>query len=180
MSAFWACLLSEANREKVAVKFLNMAGYEVYCPFLSTKRGVAPLFPGGSVLAGSRPSAVGGGHAGVSPFAISWERMASRRTCRIVIIEELRKREVRGSIKLPEAPRFRPGDKVRITEGPLADRLAIFARDEATPTRRGAAAAARELAAGRALPTRYRTDTQRLTPRQDTSGTPAAKNQLSH
>ena len=39
-------IVRKRNREKVAVKFLNMAGYEVYCPFLSTKRGVAPLFPG--------------------------------------------------------------------------------------------------------------------------------------
>lgn len=42
------------------------------------------------------------------------------------IIEDLRRREVRGLIELPEAPRFCPGDRVPITEGPLADRLGIF------------------------------------------------------
>ena len=43
------------------------------------------------------------------------------------IIEDLRGRERDGLIVLPPPPRLRPGDRVRITAGPLLGRLAIFA-----------------------------------------------------
>ena len=44
--AYWACALTEAHREKTALRFLTMAGYETYCPWLRTKRSIVPLFPG--------------------------------------------------------------------------------------------------------------------------------------
>jgi hypothetical protein len=42
------------------------------------------------------------------------------------IIDDLRRREVGGLIEPHKAPRFRPGDKVRITRRAWADHLGIF------------------------------------------------------
>jgi hypothetical protein len=39
------------------------------------------------------------------------------------VIEQIRRREVRGAIELPKAPRLRPGDQVRISGGPFEGHL---------------------------------------------------------
>ena len=44
--SYWACALLEAHRERTAIRFLTMAGYETYCPWISVRRSVVPLFPG--------------------------------------------------------------------------------------------------------------------------------------
>jgi hypothetical protein len=49
--AYWAATRLEANRERVAQRFLEQAGYEVYLPKVRwrTRRRrtrVSPLFPG--------------------------------------------------------------------------------------------------------------------------------------
>src|SRR5262249_53697277 len=43
------------------------------------------------------------------------------------VIAESRSREVRGLIELPQPPRVRPGDAVRILRGPFEGKLAIYA-----------------------------------------------------
>src|SRR5262249_11745056 len=43
------------------------------------------------------------------------------------VIEEIRRREVRGLVELSRPPRARPGDAVRILRGPFEGRLAIYA-----------------------------------------------------
>ena len=43
------------------------------------------------------------------------------------VIAEIRSREVRGLIELPQPPRVRPGDAVRILRGPFEGKLAIYA-----------------------------------------------------
>jgi transcription antitermination factor NusG len=42
------------------------------------------------------------------------------------IIDALRKREVSGLIELPQAPPLRPGDKVRVTKGPLTNCMGLY------------------------------------------------------
>src|SRR5262249_43110669 len=43
------------------------------------------------------------------------------------IIDDLRKRERNGLIKLPKRPALQPGDQVRILQGPFAGQLGLYA-----------------------------------------------------
>jgi transcriptional antiterminator RfaH len=43
------------------------------------------------------------------------------------IIDDLRKRERNGLIELPKRPGLKPGDQVRILQGPFEGRLGIYA-----------------------------------------------------
>ena len=43
------------------------------------------------------------------------------------IIDDLRKRERNGLIELPKRPGLKPGDQVRILQGPFAGRLGLYA-----------------------------------------------------
>src|SRR5215813_3328801 len=43
------------------------------------------------------------------------------------IIDDLHKRERNGLIELPKRPRLKPGDQVRILQGPFAGRLGLYA-----------------------------------------------------
>ena len=123
--AYWACVLTETQREKVAIRFLTMAGYETYMPWLRAKRSIVPLFPGYCfVLIADRGwwaarwsvavRAIVGAHIGEPA------RVPDR------IIAELRSHERNGLIQLPQKPGLRRGDQVRITRGPMAERLAIY------------------------------------------------------
>jgi transcriptional antiterminator RfaH len=124
-ASFWACALLEAHREKTALRFLAMAGYETYCPWLGTKRGAMPLFPGYAfVLIADRGwwaarwsvavRSIVGAHIGEPT------RVPDR------IIADLRSRERNGLIQLPTKLGLQRGDQVRITKGPFIDRLAIY------------------------------------------------------
>ena len=45
--SFWACAQLEANRERLALHCLGLAGYEVYLPRIRARRlKTAALFPG--------------------------------------------------------------------------------------------------------------------------------------
>jgi transcriptional antiterminator RfaH len=126
-AAYWACALTEAHRERTAVKFLAMAGYEVYCPWLGgKKRNIVPLFPGYCfILITDRGwwtarwaiavRNIVRAHAGSEPAHVP-DR----------IITELRSREKNGLIQLPRKPGLRRGDQVRITAGPFTGHLAIY------------------------------------------------------
>ena len=123
--SFWACALTEQNREKVALRFLTMAGYEVYCPWLGTKRNVVPLFPGYLfVLVADRGwwtarwtiavRAIVGTHIG---------ELAHVPDC---VISDLRSRERNGLIVLPQKPGLQRGDRVRVKYGPMAGHLGLY------------------------------------------------------
>jgi transcription antitermination factor NusG len=43
------------------------------------------------------------------------------------IIDDLRKRERNGLIELPQRPELKPGDRVRILQGPFAGHLGLYA-----------------------------------------------------
>ena len=43
------------------------------------------------------------------------------------VIDGIKRREHGGFVVLPEAPRLRPGDPVRVLHGPLEGRLGLFA-----------------------------------------------------
>jgi transcriptional antiterminator RfaH len=125
MSSYWCCALTEANRERVALRFLALAGYETYCPWLGTKRGPTPLFPGYCfVLIADR----GWWAARWSIAVRNVVRGAGDEPARVpdAVVAGLRALERNGLIVLPKPRGLQRGDRVRITKGPFADRLAIY------------------------------------------------------
>jgi transcriptional antiterminator RfaH len=123
--SFWACALTEAHRERAAVRFLTMGGYTVYCPMLRSKRGVTPLFPGYCfVLIAERGWWTARGTIGVR--SIVGAHIGEPARVPDSVISGLRAREKNGLIQLPQKPGLRRGDQVRIVHGPFADHLAIY------------------------------------------------------
>jgi transcriptional antiterminator RfaH len=123
--SYWACALLEAHRERTAIRFLTMAGYETYCPWLSVKRSVVPLFPGYAfVLIADR-----GWWAArwtVAVRNIVGTHIGEPAHVPDSVISGLRSREKNGLIRLPTTPGLRRGDRVRITAGPFENHLAIY------------------------------------------------------
>jgi transcriptional antiterminator RfaH len=128
---YWACARLEPRREAVAEHFLTLAGYEVYIPRIRERRirsgrrleTLAPLFPSYAFV-----GIANGWHTvrwsiGVIALIMSGDRpavVADR------IIDEIRSREIRGTVVLPERELV-PGARVRVLAGPFRDQLAIFA-----------------------------------------------------
>jgi transcription antitermination factor NusG len=121
---FW-CAQTEGNREAVAERFLTTAGYSVYYPRISERGRIRPLFPSYIFVV----------------QALQWHRARwSIGVVRIVagsggepalisdhIVDAIRAREKGGLVQLPEPPRLKPGDSVRVTTGLLAGALGIYA-----------------------------------------------------
>lgn len=131
----WYAVHCHANAEATARSNLRRQNYETYLPvYRKTRRHARkvdqvarPLFPGYLFVRldldveGWRPirSSVGVGHIvcrGDRPAAIPEG-----------IVETILAREnAEGFVELDETPAFRRGDSVRLTEGPLADRIGLF------------------------------------------------------
>ena len=123
--SFWACALLETHREKTALRFLTMAGYETYCPWLSVKRNPVPLFPGYAfVWIADRGWWAARWSIGVRNLVAKPGGEPARVPDRI--IADLRSRERNGLIVLTPKPGLQRGDRVRITRGPLEHRLAVY------------------------------------------------------
>ena len=120
--AYWACAQLVPNHERMALRFLEqVAGFEIYAPRIRaprTARCQDPrlLFPGYAFVL----------------VVLQWHEI--KRTPGVVrlvadggvpakvpdsVIEDLRRRERHGLVQLPELCRFRTGDRVRVTHGPL-------------------------------------------------------------
>jgi transcription antitermination factor NusG len=121
---YW-CAQTEGNREAVAERFLRMNGYEVYYPRILERCRVRPLFPSYLFIAA----------------ALQWHKARwTVGVTRIVagsgggpavignhVVDAIRAREKGGLVQLPEPPRLKPGDSVRVTTGLLAGTLGIYA-----------------------------------------------------
>ena len=120
--AFWACAQLIPGHERMALHCLErVAGFEIYAPRIRAPRTARcqdprPLFPGYAFVL----------------IVLQWH--AIKRTPGVVrlvadggvparvpdaVIAELRARERNGLVQLPEPRRFRTGDRVRVTHGPL-------------------------------------------------------------
>jgi transcriptional antiterminator RfaH len=123
--SFWAVALTEASREKVAIRFLTMAGYETYCPWLGTKRGTMPLFPGYLFcLIAERGWWTARGTIGVR--SIVGSHIGEPARVPDSVIAGLRAREKNGVIQLPKVRGLERGDRVKILSGPFQNHLALF------------------------------------------------------
>jgi transcriptional antiterminator RfaH len=130
--SFWACARLEPQRERVAEHFLELAGYQAYLPRLRERRRrngrlieTQPLlFPGyGFVLvvggwwqARWSPGVLGLIMDGAGPAHVSDS-----------VIDAIRGREVRGLVELAPPRGLKAGDRVRVTAGPLAGHLGLYA-----------------------------------------------------
>ena len=121
---YW-CAQTEGNREAVAERFLQVAGYSVYYPRILERSRVRPLFPSYIFIAA----------------ALQWHK--ARWTVGVVrivagsggepavigdhIVDAIREREKGGLVQLPEPLGLRPGGRVRVTTGFLEGSLGIYA-----------------------------------------------------
>jgi transcriptional antiterminator RfaH len=130
--AYWAAVRFQPKHERLALHFLGLAGYEVHAPRLREQRIVrgrkveaSPLlFPGYAFVvielqwhaAHRAPGTLGLVMNGGGPAHVP-----------DAVVAELRAREVGGLIELARPPGLRRGAKVRITSGPFAGQLGLFA-----------------------------------------------------
>jgi transcription antitermination factor NusG len=124
--SYWACAQLEANRERLAVHCLGLAGYPVYLPRIrakcvSPKRKIfaqaPPLFPGYAfVLIELQWHA-----ARWSPGVLRLVLDGRPAKVHDKVIAELMGRERNGLVELPAPPPpgLRRGDRVLIKRGPF-------------------------------------------------------------
>jgi transcription antitermination factor NusG len=112
------------NRERVAERFLAMAGYQTYCPRIKERGAVRVLFPGYLFVT----AAAGWYTARWTVGVVGLIGLEGCEPSRVgdVVIDAIRKRERNGLVVLPPPPGLRHGDRVRITRGVFAGHLAVF------------------------------------------------------
>jgi transcriptional antiterminator RfaH len=127
--SYWAAAQLQASRERLALHCLSKVnGFEVYSPRIKAPRarreaGTRPLFPG---------------YCFILIVSQWWAARWSPGVIRIVldgavparvpdqVIDEIRRREVRGIVELPEPPGLEVGDRVRVTRGPLVGLTGLY------------------------------------------------------
>ena len=129
---YWACARLVPRQEKLALFHLERIGFATYLPRLREWRRShgrkietrPPLFPGYCFLTielqwhAARWSA---GILGLIMDGVRPARVADQ------IIDDLRQRERNGLIELASPPKFKPGDQVRVTQGPFVGHLGLYA-----------------------------------------------------
>jgi transcriptional antiterminator RfaH len=131
MSAYWAVARLQLHREALALRFLEAAGYQPYYPLMREwarrfGRKIElrrPLFPGYAFLVVKLQWSQARWAPGVATLLM--DGLVPAR-CPDRLIDEIRRREVRGAIELPKAG-LKRGDRVRILAGPFNGQLAVYA-----------------------------------------------------
>jgi transcription antitermination factor NusG len=127
--AYWCCAQLQATRERLALHCLSKVnGFETYSPRIRPARArrgddTRALFPGYCfVLIVSQWWA-----ARWSPGIVRLV-MDGLQPARVPshVLDEIRRREVRGVVELPKPPGLQRGDKVRIVRGALQGHLALY------------------------------------------------------
>jgi transcriptional antiterminator RfaH len=128
--SYWTAARAQPQREALAQHFLQLSGYAVYLPRLRQHR----MSHGRRI---ETRSVLFPGYLFVEIVAGWWEARWCPGTLGLVmncdvpvrvpdkVIAEIRSRERNGLVELPS--RLRRGDWVRLTRGPFAGRLALFA-----------------------------------------------------
>jgi transcriptional antiterminator RfaH len=122
---YWAVARLEVQREAVGIGSLTRGGFEPYNPMILERRvgrrGIVkvevPLFPSYVFLQIVERWHAARWSPGVIALLMSGDHPAKVAD---EVIEEIKARERLGIVRLPEAaPRFKPGDPVRVTAGPF-------------------------------------------------------------
>jgi transcriptional antiterminator RfaH len=129
---YWAAAQLQPNRTRLALRLLDLNGYQTYSPRFAERRVIrqrrvdvqAELFPGYVfVLIVHDRWYQAHWCPGVSRIVLAGDRPA---VVSDDIIDGLRQRERNGLIELSKPPRLRRGDRVRIVQGPFREHLALY------------------------------------------------------
>jgi transcriptional antiterminator RfaH len=133
--AYWTACRLQPCREALALHCLEqIAGYQTYLPRLREHRTVRgkrvevhpALFPGYCFVLIALQWHAAAKAPGVSHLTLTGDGVPAR--IPDSIIQEIRSRAGRdGLVDLPPPPGPQPGERIRITHGPLCGRLAIYA-----------------------------------------------------
>jgi transcriptional antiterminator RfaH len=127
---YWACAQVEPQQERAAQHFLHLNGFESYCPRLRITRrshgrqivSKPPLFPS---------------YVFIAIIDAWWSARWCPHVVRLIlngttpavvpdrVIAEIQSRERNGLVELPA--RLKPGDRVRVLQGPFTNRVGLFA-----------------------------------------------------
>jgi transcriptional antiterminator RfaH len=127
--AYWCAAQLQASRERLALHCLSKVnGFEVYSPRIRPARArrgddTRPLFPGYCFIlivsqwwaARWSPGVIRLVMDGLQPAPVPSH-----------VLDEIRRREVRGVVELPKPPGLEVGDRVRVTRGPLAGFAGLY------------------------------------------------------
>lgn len=129
--AYWACARLESWREAVAQHFLRLNGYRVYIPQIREQRlrrhrrveVIAPLFPAYAFIVIEQQWHAARWSIGVTALIMDGVSPAKVPD---PVIDEIRRREVRGAVELPQPPGMRRGERVRVLGGPFAGLTGLY------------------------------------------------------
>jgi transcriptional antiterminator RfaH len=127
---YWCCARTENRRETMAVRFLHLAGYSTYLPFLREQRtrhgrrieAMSPLFANYIFVWIEQQWHRARWTAGVTALIMDGERPA---VVSDHVINGLREREIRGALEVPRQP-LKPGVQVRVLAGPLQGQIGVL------------------------------------------------------
>ena len=129
---YWCCARLETRRGAVAQHFLKLAGYQTYFQKIREERVrrrrrveiIAPLFPAYAFVLIEQQWRAARWSIGVAALIMNGSAPAQVPDH---VIDEIRKREVRGAVELPKPPELRLGDRVKILGGPFEGHWALYA-----------------------------------------------------
>ena len=130
--AYWACARLEPHRERLALHCLEASGFTTYFPRIRDQcvrngRKIErrpPLFPGYAFVLIHLQWHAARWSVGVLNLIMNGDAPAHVADS---IIAEIRGRERGGLFELPRREKFRTGEVVRVTHGPFADHVGLFA-----------------------------------------------------
>src|SRR5215475_4545003 len=119
----WAVVQCEAQREHVVRLLLSRLGLQSYLPRIKVRQRITPLFPGYLFTALGRqfypvlrtPHVIRLLMAGNEPARLDDE-----------IVAELRRREIGGFVRLPQPPRLRRGQRVKVIRGAFEGQIGLY------------------------------------------------------
>jgi transcriptional antiterminator RfaH len=122
MMTSWWVIQTEAQREHTVCALLARARYETYIPRIKHRSRIAPLFPSYVFV-----------RVADQFYPVRWTAhvvrllMAGDQPARLPeqIVDEIRRRESGGFVRLPSPPQLRRGQRVRVINGSFAGLLAV-------------------------------------------------------
>jgi transcriptional antiterminator RfaH len=130
--AYWAVARLEPHHERVALRCLDLAGYETYLPRLRERRLShgrrievrPPLFPGYCFFVVEAQWHTARWSIGVIGLIMDGVRPARVADS---LIEDIRGRERGGLVELPRRESLKMGDPVKVTQGLFAGHSGLYA-----------------------------------------------------